>query len=253
MFVGVLGPLYISLEGVSGHVELAPKPRTALAVLMANAGVVVPASSLVREVWGDDPPVSGLRNIQTYVLQSRKVLARFTGKPARAVAGELLMTRPGGYVFSDACAQFDYDHYGHLVAEGRDAIRRGDPERGVPLLDRALRLWRGPAFVDVVTGCILEAQRRKWEESKLAVIETLSSAKIEMGQHYEAAADLTACVFEHPLHEGLHYQYMRALSMAGDRAHALDVFSQLRLNLVAELGIEPSDVMRELQYSILNS
>lgn len=238
---------------MSGHIELAPKPRTALAVLMANAGVVVPTSSLVREVWGDDPPVSALRNIQTYVFQSRKVLSRFTGKPTNAVAAELLMTRPCGYAFSNTYAQFDYNCYGSLVADGRNAIRQGDTERGVSLLDRALGLWRGPAFVDVVTGCILEAQRRQWEESKLGVIETLSSAKIEMGQHYEAAADLTACVFEHPLHEGLHYQYMRALSMAGDRAHALDVFSKLRLNMVSELGIEPSDLMQELQYSILNS
>ncbi|MBC3840872.1 AfsR/SARP family transcriptional regulator [Streptacidiphilus sp. 4-A2] len=196
--------------------------------------------------------MSALRNIQTYVFQSRKVLSRFTGKPTSAVAAELLMTRPGGYAFSSTYAKFDYDCYGGLVAEGRNAIRQGDPQRAVPLLDRALGLWRGPAFVDVVTGCTLEAQRRQWEESKLGVIETLSSAKIETGQHYEAAADLTAASSS-PLHEGLHYQYMRALSMAGDRAHALDVFSKLRLNMVSELGIEPSDLMQELQYSILNS
>ncbi|MCQ4080488.1 AfsR/SARP family transcriptional regulator [Streptomyces sp. RB6PN25] len=235
------------------HVELAPKPRTVLVVLLVNAGGVVPVSSLVREVWGDDPPVSALRNIQTYIFQARKVLSRITGVSVRSVARELLMTRPGGYLFSDKSAKFDHESYRKMVADGRDTIRKGDYGKGILLLDRALASWRGPAFVDVVTGVTLEAHRRQLEESKLGVIEALSSAKIEMGRYYEAVADLTVSVCEHPLHEGLHYQYMRALSMAGDRAHALDVFSKLRVSLVSELGIEPSDVMQELQSSILNS
>ncbi|MCZ4124630.1 AfsR/SARP family transcriptional regulator [Streptomyces sp. H39-S7] len=253
MNIGVLGPLYVSLDDTVHQVELAPKPRTVLAVLLANAGRVVPVSSLVREIWEDDPPVSALRNVQTYVFQSRKVLQQFTGLSARSVAGELLMTKPGGYVFSDRSAQFDYGAYRSLVTDGRGVIRQGDDAEGLTILSRALDIWRGPAFVDVTTGFALEAQRRELEESRLGVIEDLSDVKIRMGMYHEAIADLAVPVFEHPLHEGLHCTYMRALSMSGDRVRALDVFGRLRLNLVSDLGIEPGTPVQELQYRILNS
>ncbi|MFF3175881.1 BTAD domain-containing putative transcriptional regulator [Streptomyces sp. NPDC057900] len=253
MNIGVLGPLCVSLDDTVNQVELAPKPRTVFAVLLANAGRVVPVSSLVREVWEDDPPVSALRNIQTYIFQSRKVLQRFTGLSARSVARELLMTRPGGYVFSGRLAQFDYGAYRSMVVDGRGMIRQGDDPKGLTILSRALAIWRGPAFVDVTTRAALEAQRRELEESRLGVIEDLSDVKIRLGMYHEAIADLAVPVFEHPLHEGLHCQYMRALSMSGDRVRALDVFGRLRLNLVSDLGIEPGIPVQELQYAILNS
>ncbi|MCZ1018712.1 AfsR/SARP family transcriptional regulator [Streptomyces noursei] len=245
--------MLISLDGAAGYIDLAPKPRTVLTVLLVNAGVVVPVSSLVREVWADSPPASALRNIQTYILQSRTLLLQVSGASKRAVARDLLVTRPGGYLFGAESAQFDHLTYRKLVDAGRGAIRQGDCMKGTSLLDRALEMWRGPAIVDVMTGVMLDAWRHQLEGSKLGVIEDLCSAKIAMGRYHEAAADLAVSVWENPLHEGLHYQYMRALSMSGDRAHALDVFNRLRMNLVAELGIDPSDSIQELQRSILHS
>lgn len=253
MDVRVLGPLRISAEGAERYVELAPKPRTLLAVLVAHAGGVVPVSTLVRELWEDAPPASALRNIHTYIFQSRKVLSQLTGAPKRTVTRSLLTTRPGGYVFGNDATQFDHCRYRELVTQGHEAIRKRDYLQGVSLLERALAVWRGPAFVDVQTGPVLEAHRRQLEDSRIGVIEVLSGAKIAMGRFHEAVADLAAVVYQNPLHEGLHYQYIRALTMVGDRAHALNMVSRLRANMVSELGIEPSDSMRELQSAILNS
>ncbi|WP_185921933.1 AfsR/SARP family transcriptional regulator [Streptomyces sp. WAC06614] len=253
MDIGVLGPLFISAHEPAEYIELAPKPRTVLAVLVANAGATIPVSSLVREVWGDAPPASALRNLQTYVLQSRKMLSHLTGLPLRVVAGELLMTRPGGYTFSDTAAHFDYRSYLELTERGRRSLRNGAVRDGIELYARALGLWRGPAFVDAVTGPALEAQRRQLEESRLSVVEALSDARINVGHYHEAISDLAASVSEHPLHEGLHFQYMRVLDITGSRARALEVFNRLRLNLVSELGIEPGAPVQQLQHHILNA
>ncbi|MFZ3494844.1 AfsR/SARP family transcriptional regulator [Streptomyces sp. 5.8] len=230
MEIGILGPLVISKNEPPRYVELAPKPRTVLALLLSNAGGILPASSLVREVWGDAPPVSALRSIQTYVLQSRKVLSQLTGAPVRVVAGEMLLTRPGGYTFSDAAGQFDYRRYLELAEPGRRVIREGALAEGIDLLTRALASWRGPAFVDIVTGPALESQRIQLEESRLGVVEILSEVRIRVGHYHEALSDLAVAVSEYPLHEGLNYQYMRVLDIVGSRARALEVFSRLRLN-----------------------
>jgi len=253
MNIGMLGPLHVTLDDRAGDVQLAPKPRTVLAVLLAHAGGVVPVSSLVREVWQDDPPASALRNIQTYIFQARRVLQDLLGLPPRAVARELLITSPGGYMFSDKSAEFDYVTYRCLVHDGREVVRQGRDEEGLTLLGRALAVWRGPAFVDVATGAALEAQRLQLEESRLGVIEDLSELKIKLGMYHEAISDLVVPVSEHPLHEGLHGQYMRALSLSGDRVHALSVFGRLRSRLVSDLGIEPGTPLRKLHHRILNS
>ncbi|MFJ6811667.1 BTAD domain-containing putative transcriptional regulator [Streptomyces anulatus] len=234
-------------------VELAPKPRTVLALLAANAGRLIPVSSLVREVWNGFPPASALRNIQTYVFQSRKVLTQITGVPLREVGQELILTRPGGYMFSDSVARFDHRHYLELAERGRSATRTGSLGEGVDTFARALALWRGSVFVDTVMGPALEAQRRHLEESRIGVVESLCAGRIGLGHYHEALADLSASVSEHPLHEGLHLQYMQVLDILGSRARALEVYHRLRLSLVAELGIEPGAPVQRLQQRILNA
>ncbi len=253
MDIGILGPLLVSADDRSESVELAPKPRTVLALLVANAGRLIPVSSLVREVWNGFPPASSLRNIQTYVFQSRKALTRINGMPLREVGQELILTRPGGYMFSDSVARFDHRDYLELAERGRDALRTGAVGEGTDAFARALALWRGPAFVDIVMGPALEARRRHLEESRLGVVESLCAGRIELGHYHEALSDLSASVSEHPLHEGLHLQYMRVLDILGSRAQALEAYHRLRLNLVTELGIEPGAPVQRLQQRILNA
>ena len=253
MNIGILGPLMISAGGRTEYVRLAPKPRTVLALLSGHAGGLISAASLEREVWGESPPASSSRNLHTYVLQCRKVLAQASGMTQRAVANELLVTRPGGYTVCDDLITFDYRRFAALSEKGRRALREGELMQSIDMLSNALSAWRGPAFADVVAGCVLEARRRQLQDSRLGVIEDLSDARITAGQYHEAIAGLAVPVSEHPLHEGLHFQYMRALGISGGRSRALEVFSRLRLSLVTELGIEPGAAVQQLQRRILSS
>ncbi|MFI0820239.1 BTAD domain-containing putative transcriptional regulator [Streptomyces sp. NPDC021098] len=232
---------------------LAPKPRTVLAMLVAHPDQVVSLPSLVRELWGDSPPASALRVVQTYILQSRKALGQATRLPIKVIIKEALSTHSGGYMFSESFARLDYHVYQGLVDSGRRALMNGDLSTGLSSLGDALEIWRGPAFADVVVGRVLDSRRRQYEESRLGALETLAEAKIGSGRHLEVTADLAGLVAEYPYHEGLHSQYMRALEKAGRRAQALEVFHRLRVGLVSELGIEPGHTISRLQYHILNS
>lgn len=252
MEIGILGPLSVRV-GTTVIAPSAPKLRNVLATLVVHADQVVPASALIRELWDKEPPVSAVTTLQTYILNLRKLLTSVTGLSAAAVSREILITRAGGYLFQVGPGSLDLHRYHALAVSGREALSAGDNRVGMRSLDEALRLWRGPALVDVQGGSVLECKRRQLEESRLIVLEYLVNARLRLGMYREVLTELVALTSQYPLREGLHAQYMWALSCSGRRAQALEVFRQLRATLVAELGIEPGVPAQRLHRAILNS
>jgi SARP family transcriptional regulator, regulator of embCAB operon len=222
-------------------------------MLTVHVDQVVPAFSLMRELWEERPPASGICTLQTYILNLRKMLASLTGLSTTQVSNEVLVTRTGGYMLVRGAHEIDLDEYLTLANAGKRALFAGDTDRGVRKLIEALELWRGPVFVDVPLGPLLESTRRKFQESRLVVLELLIDTELRLGMHREVISDLAALVTENPLHEGLQAQYMRALQLSGRRAQAVEVFHQLRSRLIAELGIEPALPLQRLYEAILRS
>ena len=252
MEFGVLGPLYVRVNGAT-TAPSAPKLRNVLAMLLVHAGQVVPVPSLVRDLWDEDPPVSGLTTLQTYILNLRKMFSAVTGLTTAEVARDVLVTRAGGYALAAEAGVLDVHRYQRLVTSGREALVRGDDAAGVRDLNEALLLWRGPALADVPAGRVLESRRRQLEESRLAAFEYLVDVELRLGMYREVLAELAALTVENPLHEGLHGQYMWALHLSGRRAQALQVFHRLRGALVAGLGLEPGPQVQRLHQAVLNA
>jgi len=72
----VLGPLEVL--GDDGRVSLAgPKQRAVLAHLILRPNRVVPASLLIDELWGDEPPETARNTLQTYVYRLRRFRLAF--------------------------------------------------------------------------------------------------------------------------------------------------------------------------------
>lgn len=247
----ILGPLNVSVCGVNGAPS-APKLRKVLGLLLVYADEVVPVASILKELWDDEPPRSGLTTLQTYILHLRKLLASLAECSSDEIARDVLVTGMGGYTFRVGGAQLDlYDFQVHLM-KGRKT--RGDGGRNayaVHHLRAALELWRGPALVDVPAGRLLESKIRELEEWRLVALECLIEAELQLGMHHDVVAKLAGLTVENPLHEGLHRQYMLALHLGGRRAQALEVFHRLRGTLVKELGLEPAPHIQRLQRAIL--
>ncbi|MFD9793118.1 BTAD domain-containing putative transcriptional regulator [Streptomyces sp. NPDC059070] len=250
---GVLGPLRIGSTATAETVAVPPKIRTVLAMLLVHTDQVVPVSALMRELWQERPPASGLRTLQTYVLNCRKLLVRLTGLPASVVTHDVLVTRAGGYGLNGSHVRLDWLRFQRLAERGARVLSTGDELAGIQLLGEALDLWHGTALADVPAGPVLESKRRLFEESQLGVIGSLAEARIRAGLHQEAITQLAAAASEHALHEGLHAQYIRALALGGRRAEALGVFQALRTRLISEIGIEPGHPLQQLQLTVLNS
>ena len=250
--LGVLGSLTVSFGGKCGTPS-APKLRNVLAMLMVHADQVVPVSVLTTELWGDEPPSSAQTTLQTYILNLRKMFVGATGISSDEVSREVLVTRTGGYMLKSDCSELDTHDYDRYVAAGWAALDARDDVLGVWNLTEALRIWRGPALADVPLGRVLESKRHALEESRLVVTEHLVGAKLRARMYREVLTELAALTTEHPLHEGLQAQYMRALHLVGRRAQALEVFHRLRRNLIDELGLEPEPHVQRVHQAILNS
>ncbi|QFZ21148.1 AfsR/SARP family transcriptional regulator [Saccharothrix syringae] len=243
MQIKVLGPLEVTRDGRPA-LPSAAKPRQLFAFLTLRAGQVVPAPTLVEELWGDRPPRSARTTLQTYVMQLRRALGD---------AREVLTTRFGGYLLDVPPEAVDVHEFERLARAGRRAGEAGDHESAARLLRGALDVWRGRALVDVPTGAPLAIEVTRLEESRLSVVENRIDEEMRVGRHHSLLGELAALTASHPMNEDLCARYMVSLFRSGRRWQALDAFATLRQTLVQELGVEPSARLVELQRDILTA
>jgi DNA-binding SARP family transcriptional activator/pimeloyl-ACP methyl ester carboxylesterase len=235
----VLGPL----EAVADEKPVplgGTKQRALLARLLLDLGRTVAADRLVADLWGETPPETARKMIQVYVSRLRKLL------PEGA-----LRTRPPGYQLAVLPEALDLDRFERLRAAGRAALGQGRHEDAARLLGEALALWRGPALAEFTAEPFAAGEGIRLDELRTAALEERIQADLELGRAADVVAELEALVAQHPLREQLRGQLMLALYRAGRQAEALAAFQDTRRVLSGELGIEPSQALRELELRIL--
>lgn len=241
MNLRVLGPLEV--VGPDGPVPLpGTKHRRLLAALTLTRGTVWSIDRLADAIWGSSPPASAPKLVQVYVSQLRKVLP-----PAVSIT-----TAPGGYRLDIPAELLDVAPFETLVADGRDALSEGNALLATSLLDRALALWRGPAYADFAYEEFAAPEARRLDELRLVAIEARNEALLQSGRHDALLPELRRLAAEHPLRESIHGQLMRALHGAGMQAEALETYRSLYDRMTGELGVEPSGALRRLEQQVLS-
>jgi DNA-binding SARP family transcriptional activator len=76
-------------------------------------------------------------------------------------------------------------------------------------------------------------------------------AQLALGRHAEAVGALEPLIAAHPYRERLRAQLMLALYRCDRQAEALQAYQDARNKLTDELGIEPSEPLRQLERAIL--
>ena len=128
MRVSVLGPLEV--ESGVGVVELAAaKERSLLAALALNAGSVMSAERLIDALWGDAPPPTARKTLQTYVSNIRKTLG-----------SHVVTTEPTGYMLRVAPDDVDVARFRRLVREGEKLLLDGSARDARPKVGRGGRV-----------------------------------------------------------------------------------------------------------------
>jgi DNA-binding SARP family transcriptional activator len=253
--IETLGPLHISRDGID-ITPSAPKLRQVFALLAACANTVVVHERFIEELWEHGPPGSVATTLQTYVYQLRKMLglrrARLDSGSPTGVQPALL-TSYGGYTLSLPIAALDSYRFESGVRQGVRELEAGNTADAAVTLAEALRLWRGPALVDVELGPILLAERLRLEELRKSALGRRIDADLMMGGHGELIGELSGLLAQSPTDERFAGQLMVAFYRSNNRAQALRVYERTRANLADGLGLDPSNELKKLQFAVLNS
>ncbi|WP_411147944.1 AfsR/SARP family transcriptional regulator [Streptomyces sp. A30] len=234
----LLGPLRALRDGE--EVPLGPpKQRAILAVLLLQEGRPLSYDGLVEAVWGGAPPVHVRNLVQKYVSGLRRALGD----------GPELSWTGSGYLLTGARAD-DLRERRRLVDEALAARNAGDLERAGERARRAEELWRGE-FAEGLRAPYLAAERLRWTEKRLTVLEARLAGAIELGRSFEYVHELVRLVAAHPLRERLVELLMLALCRTGRPTDALTAYESARQRLAEALGADPGPALRSLHARIL--
>jgi len=240
---GILGPLSISIGNRPVRIGK-NRQLVVLAALLTQANKTVSVERIIDAVWGETPPATADKQIQTCVWRLRSAFDEAGAPP------DIIETGQGGYLLRldgdalDAQVFEDHARRGHARAEA------GDLAGAVEEYRAALALFQGPPLADL-TGPAVEAVAAYWEERRLSVLEKRLEIELALGRQAELIGDLTLLVAEFPLREQLRAQLMTALYLADRRADALSVYSAGRAALVNNLGLDPGARLQDLQRRII--
>lgn len=261
MQIGVLGPAMATVDGVEQDVGAA-KQRALLAVLALHRRESVSTTTIVEALWGEHPPVSDTVTLQGYVYALRKVL-----EPHRAPRqpAQILVTTHAGYALQVPDDALDV---GRLEAAVRGAsalvlvsnerpwhvdpaVSTSDLHRAAAALDTALADWRGEPFTELADFGGAVAERVRLAELRVTAQELRAGLALASGEASDAAALLDTVTLQQPHRERPWLLRAVALVRTGRQVEALDVLRVLREHLRDELGIDPSQNVRELETAIL--
>ncbi|MCP9965499.1 winged helix-turn-helix domain-containing protein [Actinomadura madurae] len=136
MRFGILGPVEVVNDGAAVPVG-GPTVRALLAMLLLDAGRVVPAERLIDGLYGEAPPSGAANALQSQVSRLRRGLG-----DAGLVEG-----LPAGYRIAVAREDVDVHRFQRLAQDAGQALADGGTRRRRPCSKRrsacgAARRWR---------------------------------------------------------------------------------------------------------------
>jgi DNA-binding SARP family transcriptional activator len=237
----ILGPLEIS-DGERGDMTVdAPKERAVLGVLLLHPNEPVSSERFIDEVWGEQPPVTATKTLQTYVSHLRRI-----------VGPDAIETRPPGYVLHIVEDALDAARFRNLATDARRLAGNGAHEEAAARYREALALWRGPPLAGIPFESFAANEVEQLAEERLSAQMDLIDSELACGRHAEVVPELETLANRYPLRERLHAQLMLALYRCGRQADALGVYHETRRRLTDELGLEPGSELRDLQRAVLS-
>ena len=237
MRFAVLGPLRVFTR--SDVALNRPSHRRLLSILLLEPGRPLETDVIIDRFWAEEPPDTARAALQTYVSQVRKLLGN-----------TVITTTVSGYQVDLRGHHLDRQLFDAMASATQTAVETGAWEEVIQNADQALELWRGPPYEEIRDDEFARPEIVRLEEQRLELIELRAEALLALGRNEEALPGLEGLVLDHPLRERLWEHLMVARARLGRVTEAVQAYQQVR-ELLAEMGLEPSPVLRDLEERIL--
>jgi DNA-binding SARP family transcriptional activator len=240
----VLGPVEVYTGDGPALTLPRRRERCLLAILLLEAGRVVPIDRLCELLWEDNPPQQPHRLLRSHIARIRALLAR----AGAAEHGITLTSQQRGYVLKVDPDTVDVHQFRRLL---HIAGRTSDLAERDRLLREALTLWRGPALHHAATDRLRQRLCADLDEQRLRALEEWIAIGLSLGRDHEFLPELAQLNAQDPVRERLIELHMRTLYRLGRTAEALEVYRQARTRLADGLGLDPGPVLQRLHQAIL--
>ncbi|MEV0844382.1 tetratricopeptide repeat protein [Streptomyces sp. NPDC049954] len=215
----------------SRHALGPPKTRLTLAVLAWEAGNTVGVESLVRRVWGEDPPLKAREALHSHVSRVRRALRECRLDPS------VIVSRGNAYLLAVEPDQVDLHRYTDLVRRARALSRGGAGAEAWQVLDRADALWRGEPLAGMDTDWV-QRLRAAVGDARTGALGLRAATLMRAGRYEEAVPLLAPLLEDRPVDESLVAQYALALHGSGRTGEAASVLRSARQRVVRRTGID---------------
>jgi DNA-binding SARP family transcriptional activator len=223
-----LGPVDVSVDGGPAPPDLLWRKHLALLIYLARS----PRHARSREhliglLWGDRTDAAARHSLS----EALRVIRRSVGEAAVEATGGQVRLMPG-------FVEVDVDQLEALA--------------GAENWEQAAELIVGE-FLEgfAVPGASefenwLAAEREHWRRQSVEVLVRGSEVLAQTGRTHEASALASRALALEPTSERAVGAALRCMSLAGDRAGALELFDRFRTRLLEEVGAEPGEETRAL-------
>lgn len=198
--------------------------------------LVVTQDLLLDLLWPHEPPPTAVNSLHSKLSRLRRLV-------------DGLRSVPGGYVLDVPAGEIDADEFERLCHQAAGA----EPDEAVAMLDAALALWRGPAYVDLEDHSLARGAAARLTEMRAAAQERLVDRLIASGQIRRAIGESERFSVTDPFRDGIWEARMRALAFDGRRVEALRVFQDYRKLLAEEVGLEPAPALTALERELVRA
>jgi DNA-binding SARP family transcriptional activator len=207
------------------------KPIELLKYVIAAGGRDVGVGAVTQALWPDAEGDAAKRSFDVTLHRLRRMLGH---DDAITLYGGKLALNPG-IVWVDALA---FERLAGRLDDAQRGVRDG-PAAPIELLERALRLYRGPLLASDEEHWVRPARERLRRQ----FVQLAEAA----GEHWERAANTDAALAWYhraidlePTAERIHQRILRLLHGQGRRAEALEAYRRCREVLGAILAAAPS-------------
>jgi DNA-binding SARP family transcriptional activator/tetratricopeptide (TPR) repeat protein len=255
----VLGAITVRLAGQRIPLGDA-KHRLMLAMLVAAEGRQISTAQLISQIWGDGAPRTARDLVYSYASDLRGNLARGLGGATQMLPRH----RGGGYRLVAGRSDVDLYMFRDLSSRAR-SLAGTDPGQAVALWRQALALWGtgtrgdpgdGP-FIDLTASAVADCQwlkdcRQALREEYRAALIACFETELRLGEHERLTPELADLAAADPLDERIAGLLMVAYYRGGRPAQATRLYRSTRERLKTDLGVEPSQQLKELYQRFLN-